>query len=100
MLGCGALVRNIAPPHVRCVCGSACGRTSLKVRAKCVRVGIFHGAMCDRTSHPGGRLFYVFLPWMICWQTILCIFTLDDMVVDHFMYYVHGKMFNKTVCDT
>ena len=100
MLGCGAHVRNIALSHVRCACGSACGSLSLKVRAKCVRVDICYGAMCDRTFHPGGRLFYVFSHLMICWQTILCIFTLDDMVVDHFMYYVHSKMSNKTVCDT
>ena len=53
MLGCGAHVRNNALSHVQCVCGnacgSACGSLSLKVRAKCVRVDIFQGAMCDRT---------------------------------------------------
>ena len=26
MLGCGAHVRKIALPHVRCACGSACGK--------------------------------------------------------------------------
>ena len=49
MLGCGAHVRKIALSHVRCACGSACGSLSLKVRAKCVHVDIFQGAMCDRT---------------------------------------------------
>ena len=52
MLGCGAHVRKIALPHVRCACESACGRQSLEVRVKCVRVGIFQGAMCDRTFSP------------------------------------------------
>ena len=49
MLVFGTHVRNIALSHVRCACGSACGRLSLKVCAKCVFVDIFQGAMCDQT---------------------------------------------------
>ena len=37
MLGCGAHVRKIALPHVRC----ACGKVFPTVRAKCVRVAHF-----------------------------------------------------------
>ena len=33
MLGCGAHVRIIALPHVRCACGSACGNGFGSVRA-------------------------------------------------------------------
>ena len=51
MLGCGAHVRKIALPHVRCACGSACGKVFWTVRAKCVRVARFGRAMCDRTFH-------------------------------------------------
>ena len=53
MLGCGAHVREIALPHVRCACGSACGKAFETVRAMCVRVARFGRAMCDRTFHPG-----------------------------------------------
>ena len=35
MLGCGAHVRIIALPHVRCACGSACEMHSVKVRVRC-----------------------------------------------------------------
>ena len=37
MLGCGAHVRIIALPHVRCACGSACGKGFATVCAMCVR---------------------------------------------------------------
>ena len=49
MLGCGAHVRIIALPHVRCACGSACGKVFGTVRAMCVRAAGFWRAMCDRT---------------------------------------------------
>ena len=52
MLGCGAHVRKIALPHVRCACGSACGKAFETVRAMCVRVAHFRRAMCDRTFSP------------------------------------------------
>ena len=45
MLGCGAHVRKIALPHVRCACGKG---LELCVR-KCVRMGII--LMCDLRSH-------------------------------------------------
>ena len=49
MLGCGAHVRKIALPHVRCACGSACGKgLKLCVRCACVQLN-FGRAMCDRT---------------------------------------------------
>ena len=43
MLGCGAHVRIIALPHVRC----ACGKAFKTVRAVCVRVARLGRAMCD-----------------------------------------------------
>ena len=49
MLGCGAHVRIIALPHVRCACGSACGKVFGTVRAMCVRAARFWHAMCDPT---------------------------------------------------
>ena len=49
MLGCGAHVRIIALPHVRCACGSACGKVFGTVRAMCVRVAGF--GVCDVQSH-------------------------------------------------
>ena len=49
MLGCGAHVRIIALPHVRCACGSACGKVFGTVRALCVRAPLFWRAMCDCT---------------------------------------------------
>ena len=49
MLGCGAHVRKIALPHVRCACGSACGKVFWTVSAMCVRAARFWRAMCDRT---------------------------------------------------
>ena len=45
MLGCGAHVRKIALPHVRCACGKVFGT----VRAMCVRAARFWHAMCDPT---------------------------------------------------
>ena len=45
MLGCGANVRIIALPHVRCACGMGFGN----VRVMCVRTAVFERAMCDRT---------------------------------------------------
>ena len=45
MLGCRAHVRKITLPHVWCACESVCGRLSLEVCVKCVRVGIFQDAM-------------------------------------------------------
>ena len=52
MLGCGAHVRIIALPHVRCACGSACGKgLKLCVRCACVQLN-FGRAMCDRTFSP------------------------------------------------
>ena len=52
MLGCGAHVRIIALPHVRCACGSACGKGLELCVRKCVRMGDFQGAICDRTFLP------------------------------------------------
>ena len=52
MLGCGAHVRIIALPHVRCACGSACGKAFKTVRAVCVRVARLGRAMCDSTFSP------------------------------------------------
>ena len=52
MLGCGAHVRIIALPHVRCACGSACGKAFETVRAMCVPVARFGRAMCDCTFSP------------------------------------------------
>ena len=49
MLGCGARVRIIALPHVRCACGSACGKVLEVCVRKCVRTGIF--SKCDLRSH-------------------------------------------------
>ena len=49
MLGCGAHVRKIALPHVRCACGSACGKAFGTVRAMCVRAACFW--VCDVRSH-------------------------------------------------
>ena len=49
MLGCGAHVRKIALPHVRCACGSACGKAFGTVRAMCVRAAGF--LECDVRSH-------------------------------------------------
>ena len=49
MLGCGAHVRKIALPHVRCACGSACGKVFETVCAMCVRVAHFGRAMYNRT---------------------------------------------------
>ena len=49
MLGCGAYVRIIALPHVRCACGSACGKGFETVCAMCVHVALFGRVMCDRT---------------------------------------------------
>ena len=52
MLGCGAHVRIIALPHVRCACGKG---LKLCVRCACVRL-IFGRAMCDRTfAHVFGK---------------------------------------------
>ena len=48
MLGCGAHVRIIALPHVRCACGSACGKVFGTVRAMCVRMARFW--VCDVRS--------------------------------------------------
>ena len=49
MLGCGAHVRKIALSHVRCACGSACGKGLEMCVRKCVRMGNFQCAICDRT---------------------------------------------------
>ena len=49
MLGCGAHVRIIALPHVRCACGSACGKDLELCVRKCVRMSIFW--TCDVRSH-------------------------------------------------
>ena len=49
MLGCGAHVRKIALPHVRCACESACGKgLKLCVQCACVRL-VLGCAMCDHT---------------------------------------------------
>ena len=49
MLGCGAHVRKIALPHVRCACEVRAERfLELCVRCACVRL-VFGSAMCDRT---------------------------------------------------
>ena len=48
-LGCGAHVRIIAPPHVRCACESACEKHSeMCVRYACVRL-VFGRTMCNST---------------------------------------------------
>ena len=52
MLGCGALVRIIALPHVRCACRSACGKGFELCVRKCVRMGILWVAICDCTFYP------------------------------------------------
>ena len=57
MLGCGAHVRNIAPPHVRC----ACGKVFETVCAMCVRAADFGRAMCDRTFAHFFELLKLFL---------------------------------------
>jgi hypothetical protein len=49
MLGCGAHVLIIAPQHVRCASGSACGKSlEMCVWCACVRL-IFERAMCNCT---------------------------------------------------
>ena len=49
MLGCGAHVRIIALPHVRCACGSTCEKHfEMCVRCVCVQL-VFCCAMYDRT---------------------------------------------------
>ena len=52
MLGCGAHVRIIALSHVRCACGSACGKGLELCVRKCVRMGIFQSVICDSTFLP------------------------------------------------
>ena len=49
MLGCGAHVRKIALPHVRCACGSVCRKAFGTVRVMCVRAAGFWE--CDVRSH-------------------------------------------------
>ena len=58
MLGCGAHVRIIALPHVRCACGSACGKGFELCVRKCVRMGNFQRAICDRTFLPVLRTYF------------------------------------------
>ena len=52
MLGCGAHVRKIALSHVRCACGSACGKGLEMCVRKCVRMGKYQSAICDSTFWP------------------------------------------------
>ena len=61
MLGCGAHVRIIALLHVRCACGSACGKVFETVCAMCVRAADFGRAMCDRTFAHFFELLKLFL---------------------------------------
>ena len=61
MLGCDAHVRIIALSHVRCVCGSECGKVFGTVRAMCVRAACFGRAMCDRTFAHFFELLKLFL---------------------------------------
>ena len=74
MLGCGAHVRIIALPHVRCACGSACGKVFRTVRAMCVRCAcvqlIFGRAKCDHT-------FAHFLKKMTIFLVLKCPFLLE-----------------------
>ena len=98
MLGCGAHVRIIALPHVRCACESACGKVlEVCVRYRCDRV--------DRTFYPGwygGRRipYYGILPRLIWGQTNTVIrnFTQVYMGADNYSIteYVNKHKFNYT----
>ena len=69
------------------MCVRKCVRKDISKSACEVRA-CGHFLWCDVRLH--------FSPW---WQTILCIFTLDDMVVDHFMYYLSIQyVIHKMVC--
>ena len=88
MLGCGAHVRIIALPHVRCACRSACGKGFELCVRKYVRAAIF--LTCDLRSH-----FYncttcisLFLNVSICKMAII----VNRDIEKSDMHGVHNKL--------
>ena len=69
MLGCGAHVRIIALPHVRCACGSACGKVFKTACAMCVHAADFGRAMCNRTFAHFFEILKLILTQKGCFKT-------------------------------
>ena len=69
MLGCGAHVRIIALPHVRCACGSVCEKSFWTVCAMCVRAALFRpcdvrshfSTLCGKTGHKWPKISILFV---------------------------------------
>ena len=82
MLGCCAHVRIIALPHVRCACGSACGKGPELCVRKYVRMGIF--LTCDLRLH----FFTCLLPFSASKMMVSKVHTLFLIILDIFYYFV------------